>query len=235
MKISEICILLFGCILILVVVQNNGQLNTYNYCFRISQIKVCLPVLSGFLDIFFKPEDQNLLSLMECRELYAEDETEAVVPDAAPEVVLPALPDECNDYKILNEASRSTDNAVPDGPYLCDLASGPTFKPNQGDVTMADWQGEAWYRVQEPAGSRIPTLSPGTHHCGTQSSTWMNGLHPNTRGDSKEVDFCLHWDQGPCHKPNSWTRNGKVTNCGDYFVYMLPDMPGCSGVYCTVH
>ena len=44
--------------------------------------------------------------------------------------------------------------------------------------TSAQWKGEGFYRLVEPAGTQIPEYAPGRYHCGTISIGWLNVAHP---------------------------------------------------------
>ena len=47
----------------------------------------------------------------------------------------------------------------------------------------------------------------------------MSSTHPTETGKSKNVDFCFNWANKICHTKTQ----GRVTNCGEYFVYFLTD------------
>ena len=81
-----------------------------------------------------------------------------------------------------------------------------------------------------PAGTRIPESSPGMYHCGTVATGWLSGVHPTTPGDSKSIKLCFH-NGGTCAGSNQ----GKVTNCGGYFVYYLETAPKCRFRYCATN
>ena len=80
------------------------------------------------------------------------------------------------------------------------------------------------------AGTRIPEQSPGTFHCGTEYSGWMRGVHPATPGDQVLVDLCF--DAGKYGECFLTLKNITVINCGDFFLYDLPETPGCWLRYC---
>ena len=80
-----------------------------------------------------------------------------------------------------------------------------------------------------PAGTRVPESSPGTWHCGTGETGWLSGVHPTTPGASNNnAKFCFRND---C----KWSTQGKVTNCGSYFVYYLENVPLCRLGYCATN
>jgi len=95
--------------------------------------------------------------------------------------------------------------------------------------TSPDWKGPGWYRITEPAGSRIPEYSPGQLHCGTHASGWLNGTHPAVPGQQQDMKVCFNWSGNAC----MWSINVVVRNCGGYFVYKLPDTPVCYLRYCA--
>ena len=45
--------------------------------------------------------------------------------------------------------------------------------------------------------------------------------HPTETDESKDVDFCFNWGGNSCVAK----RRGKVTNCGEFFVYFLKSVP----------
>ena len=92
------------------------------------------------------------------------------------------------------------------------------------------WVGPAWYRM--PAGTpRIPESSPGELHCGTYTTGWLSGVHPTTPGARSNVKYCFHNGGNDCYVSSQ----GKVTNCGNYFVYYLGNAPTCNARYCATN
>ena len=96
-------------------------------------------------------------------------------------------------------------------------------------IKSPDWKGPGWYRVTGAAGTRIPERPPGVYHCGTHFPGWMRGVHPSTPGDQVVATICFDYgSNGDCISPVSTT----VINCGEYYLYNLPDTPYCMYRYC---
>jgi len=131
---------------------------------------------------------------------------------------IPSLPQQCLDYLILSEDSRS--NTFPNpGFNLCDCCP-----PNQM------WQGPGYYRFLEPAGTRMPEASPGDYHCGTIGPGWLNGKHPTELGLEVEMEACFHFGFDSCFYRTDIT----VTYCDGFYVYFLVevDTTYCPARYC---
>ena len=84
--------------------------------------------------------------------------------------------------------------------------------------------------MMPPAGTMIPEKVVPTGMCGTHAPGWMNGVHPTTLGEEVEREICFNWSGNNC----SNSKNIKVTNCGDYYVYKLVSSGACSLRYCAV-
>ena len=82
-----------------------------------------------------------------------------------------------------------------------------------------------------PAGTRIPESSPGEYHCGTSATGWLSGVHPITPGAPIDAKFCFALGGNDCMR----STQGKVTNCGSYFVYYLENTPYCNIRYCATN
>ena len=112
--------------------------------------------------------------------------------------------------------------------FYCDTTDNSEY----GSYTLKSpgWVGPAWYRM--PAGTpRIPESSPGIYHCSTYATGWLSGIHPTTPGASSNVKYCFTHSSNDCHRSNQ----GKVTNCGSYFVYYLENAPECRLRYCATY
>ena len=81
--------------------------------------------------------------------------------------------------------------------------------------------------------TKIPEAPPGRLQCGTGAPGWLRGSHTAVAGQTKEVKFCFD-DKGVGSRTDcEWSTQGKVTHCGDYFVYYLENTPGCTLRYCA--
>ena len=126
---------------------------------------------------------------------------------------------------MLNDATRKTSHTGKvNGKWRCDSVDESKYDDLR--IRSSDWKGEAWYRISMPAGSRIPEQAPSTNSCGGASG-WLNGTHPTEILESVEAKFCFN----KCTSSNK----GKITNCGEYFVYYLEDTPSCARRYCATN
>ena len=108
------------------------------------------------------------------------------------------------------------------GPWKCDQAGYHNISP--------DWKGPGWYRFAKNVGNRIPEHTVKGHHCNTGASGWLQGNHPTTVGMTKTAKVCFNNGYaGICR----WSTTIKIRNCGSYFIYNLPDTPGCQSGYCA--
>ena len=139
---------------------------------------------------------------------------------------------ECTSYTVLSDETRSVNHG--DGIKLGSQAQGKRYCDHTGGYSMTltspGWVGPAWYRFTMPAGTRIPESSPGELNCGTRGTGFLSGVHPTTPGASIDAKFCFAWGN-VC----SLSTQGKVTNCGSYFVYYLENTPGCQARYCATN
>ena len=134
---------------------------------------------------------------------------------------------------ILDEADRSVnhagcwdgtqnygeDNKIKDddGNWIC------YGDDKEYDRTSAQWKGEGYYRLMEPAGTQIPEYAPGKYNCGSATTAWLNGQHPDRFGEEVERTVCLDDDRGNNYDCNRKI-DIKVTNCKGYYVYFLPEL-----------
>ena len=136
--------------------------------------------------------------------------------------ILPG-PSQCHEYKILDDPTRNEDHGYEE--HHCD---------DDDFNTSPDWQGSAYYRVQAPAGDKIPTSSPGKYHCGTWASGWINdedgAIDQMEEGQEISARVCFHADSDPCYRSTNIT----VTKCpGDFLVYHLANALSCFSRYCA--
>ena len=76
-------------------------------------------------------------------------------------------PPQCLNHYILDEGNRNANYGF--GVGYCD-------QKGHDNYTSPNWVGAGYYRIQEPAGTRIPNSSPGYKHCGTNGSGWIRNI-----------------------------------------------------------
>ena len=139
---------------------------------------------------------------------------------------------------MLSDETRSVNNG--DGTSKGFQVQGKRYCDHTKAYSMTlispGWVGPAWYRFTMPAGTRIPESSPGSWHCGTHQTGWLSGVHPTTPGASSNVKYCFtccgnFLGNNDCQ----YSTQGKVTNCGSFFVYYLENGPHCQQRYCTIN
>jgi len=130
------------------------------------------------------------------------------------------LPPQCYDYNRLSDPARHH-TAPPN--YYHDSPQRP------GPAVSSDWKGEGWYRVlDDTKGSNrlasaddARTIEP---HCGTYYGGYL--LEPGAVlyvGETQNATVCFRArPEDTCH----WgTTPIRMTNCGSYVSYYLPDSP----------
>jgi cysteine-rich repeat protein len=122
-------------------------------------------------------------------------------------------------YGSLTSAARLATNSGM--PYYCDGL------PIEEDPVAEDWQGPGWYRFDGDAGTQMAVGTVLKNRCGTQKSGWLNGDHPAIADGIVNADVCFSWDNN-CN----WSKTIQVVNCGDFYLYNLPNVPSCQGGYC---
>ena len=105
--------------------------------------------------------------------------------------------------------------------YYCDDSS--------YNYTSPDWKGPGWYKMDETIGTQIPEEVVDHHSCGTWAPGYLNGTHPSTVGELKDVNVCFFSYNSSCFYNNMI----QVTNCGSFFLYNLVTPPACELRYCS--
>lgn len=121
-----------------------------------------------------------------------------------------STPTECKQYSLMREQSRNKEYGA---------GSNGDRKPTRSVTQSSNWEGEGWYRMMAPAGTVMPESSPGTSHCGTKLAGWLNASHPKVPGQTLKGKVCFASEEEDCVN----AKEVSVTNCGDYFVYLLKD------------
>ena len=131
------------------------------------------------------------------------------------------MPQQCQSYEILDEADRNIKSGIENG-YYCD-------DDTRSDIDHGDYKGSGWYRMMNPAGTKIPEVAPPLGQCGTNAPGWLNGAHPDGLGQTVSREVCFNYFGNKC-----WTKTTiKVINCGGFYVYELPRTSICPHRYCA--
>lgn len=126
------------------------------------------------------------------------------------------------EYLILDDPNRNINSGDGSTNYdSCDnlYNDGPNY----------DWRGHSWYRMQMPAGTKIPDFPIEPHHCGTNSPGWLNGTHPLFEGDLINATVCFNYSDNLC----LWSSPIQIKHCGNFFLYNLEETPVCDLRYCS--
>ena len=96
--------------------------------------------------------------------------------------------------------------------------------------TSPDWKGPGWYKMDETIGTQIPEEVPvKASSCNTAAAGYLNGTHPTTVGELKDVNVCFSFNHNSCADNNTI----QVANCGSFYLYNLVTTPTCSNRYCS--
>ena len=156
-----------------------------------------------------------------------EPTTVPIIPTTVP--LITTTMDYCNDieYQIMDSETRNSKHET-DHDKVCDNSVSQTSNKSP------DWSGPGWYRMKYPAGAMIPEELVEYDHCGTASSGYLSGDHPEFPGQQVERKVCFN-----SHVYNNktdeciWETKIEIRNCGSFFLYNLPNTPGCYLRYCA--
>ena len=121
------------------------------------------------------------------------------------------LPPECQNPVILSEADRAA-----------------SFNDGPGGVQKCDKTGDKWHRFTGAAGTKMPTSPPSVWSCGTDAPGWMKGEYPGVDDGIVDLSVCFAWIGNACE----WSADIQLRNCGDFYVFRLPDPPETCLRYC---
>ncbi|XP_078356255.1 transmembrane protease serine 9-like isoform X2 [Oculina patagonica] len=145
-----------------------------------------------------------------CNLRYCGDKNQVTPPPPTSSPTGSPLPPECSSHKVLNENDREKGFKAVNN-YKCD-------RPFT----------DQWYKFEGSAGTKMPDKCVPKYHCGTHAPGWLDGAHPTVAEGAVQRKVCFHWSSGCCQ----WSRDIQVRNCGGFYVYKLPETPGCSMRYC---
>ncbi|XP_062518718.1 collagen alpha-1(IV) chain-like [Corticium candelabrum] len=129
------------------------------------------------------------------------------------------LPSQCLpwNHRVLNETWRQTSEHHSNTTIHCD------YSPNQHGFTPG------WHSFSPTIGGAMPEKCTPKNYCGTLASGWLKGSHPNVIGQKISRTVCFSWSSNCCQ----WHTSVEVINCGQYYIYNLPNTPGCTFAYCA--
>ncbi|XP_031240454.1 pancreatic secretory granule membrane major glycoprotein GP2 isoform X2 [Mastomys coucha] len=121
--------------------------------------------------------------------------------------------DPCQNYTILNDPTRSTENK--ELSEECDSGL------------------QGWYRFVGDGGVKMPETCVDVNRCHTSAPMWLSGSHPLPGEGIVSHTACANWNENCCF----WSSEVQVKACsgetGEYHVYKLQGTPECSLRYCT--
>ncbi|KAM5227727.1 pancreatic secretory granule membrane major glycoprotein GP2 [Ctenodactylus gundi] len=118
--------------------------------------------------------------------------------------------DPCDNHTVLDDPSRSTEDAT--------------------EAELCDQDLHGWYRFVGEGGVRMPETCVPMYRCHTAAPMWLNGSHPALGDGIVGLTACAHWSENCC----LWSSDVLVKAClGGYHVYQLDSTPECSLRYCT--
>ena len=125
----------------------------------------------------------------------------------------------CDDYFVLNDPTRNSEYYL--GYSYCDQLGRSDTSPG--------WQGAAWYRMAEPAGTTIPEEPVEIDHCNTMRPGWLNGHHPATAGETINGKVCFNFYDFTCYRETQI----QIKHCTSYYLYYLDEAPTNPARYCS--
>ncbi|XP_020035644.2 pancreatic secretory granule membrane major glycoprotein GP2 [Castor canadensis] len=118
--------------------------------------------------------------------------------------------DPCQNYTLLDDPSRSTEN---------------TEESQNCDKNMY-----GWYRFVGEGGIRMPETCVPVFRCQSAAPMWLSGPHPVLGDGIVNRTACAHWSENCC----LWNSEVLVKACpGGYHVYRFEGSPECNLRYCT--
>ncbi|KAG8513619.1 Uromodulin, partial [Galemys pyrenaicus] len=118
--------------------------------------------------------------------------------------------DPCQNYTVLDDPTRSTENTE--------------------DIQTCDNTLFGWYRFVGEGGIKMSETCIPPYRCHTAAPMWLKEPHPTLGEGIVNHTACAHWNGNCCF----WSRQVKVKACPDgYYVYRLQGTPDCDLRYCT--
>lgn len=146
--------------------------------------------------------------------------TEAVVCTTTPRTTYQyssSIPDECQNYVLNTDRTRNI--GFTGSINYCD-----NEEPFQNETSV-------WIRFENPAGIVVIKEPPVTQNrCGAIVSGWYPGQYPDSVFTRATSIVCFFENTNTCAS----CRQISITNCRNFYVFLLPTPPSCNYRYCTI-
>lgn len=87
-----------------------------------------------------------------------------------------------------------------------------------------------WIRFLDPAGKVIINAAESPNRCGTVATGWYAGQYPIAYYTTATSIVCFFYTSNTCAACSRIS----ITNCRDFFVFLLPKPDSCNFRYCTI-
>jgi len=127
-----------------------------------------------------------------------------------------AAPSQCLNYTNNTDPTRSV--AYTASINYCD------------DVAPFSNTTSIWIRFLDPAGTIIPNAPVSPNSCGTVATGWYAGQYPSALYTTATSIVCFYYTTNTCADCSLIS----VTNCDNFYVYLLPEPDNCDYRYCVL-
>lgn len=87
-----------------------------------------------------------------------------------------------------------------------------------------------WIRFREPAGTLVANSPVPPNSCGTVVTGWYAGQYPSTVFTTATSVVCFYYSTDTCSSCAAIS----ITNCLNFYVFLLPQANTCNYRYCTL-
>eukprot|EP00794_Sanderia_malayensis_P015865 gene15865-17463_t len=127
--------------------------------------------------------------------------------------------DACGNYRTLQDAERAVTHSE-------EIS-------NRCDMNLT----AAWYRFSGQAGNRLLSSCPAAttskkYRCGSYYQGWLQASQPHPSVSEGEVTRTVCFTSADSCDQCDYTKQIKIKNCGQFYVYFLDGVPACNATYC---
>ena len=138
----------------------------------------------------------------------------------------------CGNYQNISDSWRKID-------------SQQVYTSTNSDRETVIMNGDDWFRFVEPAGTKLPDISPpkkpfkeGKKICDTYAVAWIDGSHPNSSNTIVQRSICFSWFKNKCMGTPLSIHIGKCSeeNGNAFYIYQLkrPNLDSGVSAYCAI-